>query len=222
MNIIDYVSFGILALFLVFGIKNGIAKVLLRFGATLLSAVAARIGAQYASSYIYDSFLHEKINGKLLEIFPAGSIGGSLSSLIESLKSALPEKVYEIADFLHLLPEKGKFDTLYTVAELEQTYVQPIITKVLLIITTLALFFILSVILMLVVNALNKHFFEDKHGVISTLNRVAGGMFGIVRGAIPVAALCAVLNLIAPIVKSEAFGSLVENSMLCGFIASIF
>ncbi len=222
MNIIDYVSFGILVLFLVFGIKNGLAKVLLRFGATLLSAVAARIGAQYVSSYLYESFVHEKINAKLLEIFPAGGIGGSLSSLIESLKNALPGKVYEIADFLHLLPEKGKFDALYTVGELEQNYIQPIITKVLLIITTVALFFILSTILILVVNALNKHFFEEKHGVVSTLNRVAGGVFGIVRGAIPVAAGCAVLNLIAPIIKNEAFCTLVENSMLCGFIASIF
>ena len=105
---------------------------------------------------------------------------------------------------------------------IEETFLQPIITKVLLIITTVVLFVVFMIILNLIVNLLDKHVFKKRKGAINAINRILGGVTGLVQGAIPVAVACLLLNLIAPLTENGTFSEMVSNSCICSYIAGIF
>ena len=223
MNIIDITCIVLVLLFLFFGFRRGFAKVLLRFIANLLSVFIARIAALPAASYIYTAFVHDPVQTKMIELFPNGSVEGNIAAIVDSVKASVPDSAYKIADFFQMFtdelldPEK-----VHTVAELESAYVQPILTKVIVIITTVGLFLILSVILGLIANMINKRFFENKDGTLGTVNRVLGGIFGLARGIIPIAVGCMILNVLASLSEQSAFSALVQDSVVCGFIAGQF
>ena len=220
MNIIDVVCIILALLFLVIGFKKGLAKVLLRLFAGLIAAFSSRAAATSLSGIIYSNFVHSAVASKLNEIFPAGSVEGSV---ISSAKEAIPASAYKIAVFFELFtdqivdPEK-----MHTVEQIETAYVQPILTKVIVIITSVLLFLLLSFILILIANAINKHFFENRQGAISKMNKILGGLLGFVRGIVPIAAGCMILNLIASLSGESAFASIVQSSAVCSYIAGIF
>ena len=97
----------------------------------------------------------------------------------------------------------------------------PIVTKVLSILTFVLLFILLSIILRVISSLLNKALFKKKDGLLSTTNRLLGGIFGLIKGAVPAAGICMVLNLLAPILNKPNFTALVEGSYLCGLIAKL-
>ena len=223
MNVIDYICIAVLLLFMIVAAVKGFAKIILHLLAYLAAGICARMAAAPVSDFLYSHVIHQAVNDKLMTLFPSGSIGGSVDQMINAIKDALPALAYNIASFLHLLPQENAFsDSLYTVQQLEESFVQPIITKVLIIITTIALFVVLMIILNMLVHFIDKKMFKDKKGAVSFTNRLLGMLFGLVQGAIPVAAVCLLLNLIAPILNQQSFADLVKNSLFCSFIAGIF
>ena len=133
------------------------------------------------------------------------------------------DSAYKIAEYFELFADKILDpDKIHSVEQLETVYLQPILTKVIVIITTVALFMLLSVILMLLVNLINKRFLEKKDGSLSKVNKLLGGAFGLIRSAIPITAGCVVLNLLASLIDQSEFTTLVQNSWTCSFIAGIF
>ena len=221
MNIVDYIIIGLLLIFAIVGYITGIAKIVLRFAATVGAAVLSRIAASPVSELIYSKCISPSVVDKINEVIPSGSVSWG-SAFFDILKSVLPDKVYSIAAFLNLIPDGEYAGETFTAAQIEADYIKPIITKVLVIITCIVLFIVLSIILMLIANALNKVFFEDKKGVIGGLNRLGGALFGAIRGAIVAVVLCLVLNLIAPLISAPSFASLVGGSVICGFVSGIF
>ncbi len=223
MTLIDYICIGVLAVFVIVAAVRGFAKIILH----LLAYIAAGLGARYAAiplaELIYKMALHEPIREKLLQLFPSGSIGGSIEAVLQAIKGSLSESAYNIADFLHLLPDGNRIgESFYTVETIEETFLQPIITKVLLIITTVVLFVVFMIILNLIVNLLDKHVFKKRKGAVNVINRILGGVTGLVQGAIPVAVGCLLLNLIAPLTENSTFSQMVSNSCICSYIAGIF
>ncbi len=223
MNIIDITCIVLALLFLFFGFRRGFASVLLRFIANLLSAFIARFAALPAATYLYTAFVHAPVQTKLFELFPSGSVEGNIAAIIDSAKESVPDSAYKIADYFQMFTDELLDpDKVHTVAQLESAYVQPILTKVIVIITTVGLFLVLSVILGLIANMINKHFFENKDGKLGTVNKVLGGVFGLARGMIPIAAGCMILNVLASLADQSAFSMLVQNSVVCDFIAGRF
>lgn len=223
MTVIDYICIAVLLLFVVVAAIRGFAKVILRMLAVMGAAVLSRLAAAPLSDLIYAQVLHTPIQHKLYELFPSGSIGGSLDSILGALESSLPEPVYNIASFLHMLPEGSLLgDSFYTVQTIEQTYVQPIITKVLLIITSIVLFAVLSIIFGLIVSFIDKQIIKKRKGAVKTVNRILGGVIGLVQGIIPVGVGCMLLNVVAPVTENTQFADLVSHSYFCNLIAGIF
>ena len=221
MNVLDFVFIGLLVLFGIAGYRRGMAKVLMRLGATAISLIVARIAAVPLSEYIYNIRIHGIVAEKLNAWLPEGSVGGSLEALVESILNALPEGTEQIVDYLHLLPvESG--ESLYTVAQIENDYVQPIITKVVVLITTVVLFTLFSFILMMIVNAIDNHYFKENHNVIGTINRIGGAVIGFVRGVIPVGIIAVAMNLIAPLLSDQGFTDLVSGSYFCSLLTNLF
>jgi uncharacterized membrane protein required for colicin V production len=220
MNTIDIVCCVLLILFALIGFKNGLAKSLLRFAGNIFAAVIARAVAGPVAGYVYESFLRERVILKMNELFPSGVVTVSLDEQIKAVKEALPEGAYSIAKFFDFIPEthvSGK--PVMSVTEAEAAYLQPILTKVLVIITIIVLFIILSVILLILANIINKYCFENNKNSINKANRVFGGIFGIVRGLIPIAICCLILNVVSPLIANDTLTELVTGSIFCSFIA---
>ena len=220
MNVIDIACIVLALVFLFIGLKKGLAKVLLRLFAGMVAVFGSRAAATPIAGTIYTKYVHAAVASKLTEIFPAGSVEGTV---ISSAKEAIPASVYKIAEFFGLFAEQVVDpEKMHTVQQIEAAYVQPIFTKVIVIITSVVLFLLLSVILIMIANAINKHFFENRQGVISKLNKILGGLLGLIRGVIPITAGCMILNLIASQSGGSAFATLVQNSAACSYIAGIF
>lgn len=224
VNIIDIACAAVVISFAVYGFSKGIMKFVFRLAAAVLASFGARLAAVPVSDFIYNGILKDKITVQLYKYLPSGSVSGGINSIIKTITEALPESAVKIADSLHLLPENGTVLTeeVLSVAQIESDYIRPIVTKVVLIITTLAIFVVLAVILNVVLSLINKKFFKEKHGVIGTANRILGGVFGLLRGAVPVAFLCALIILVAPLFENEKLSAVVEGSYVCSMIAEIF
>ena len=220
MNTIDIICCALLVIFALIGFKNGLAKSLLRFAGNIFAAVIARAAAGPVAEYVYESFLRERVIQKMNELFPSGVVTVSLDEQIKAIRESIPEGAYAIAKFFDYIPETlvtGK--SVLSVSEAETAYLQPILTKVLVIITIIALFIILSVILFILANIINKYCFEKNKSSINKTNRVFGGIFGIVRGLIPIAVCCLILNVVSPLIQNDTLTGLVTGSLFCSFIA---
>lgn len=222
MTIIDFVCIGVMILFLIAGFIKGFAKTILHLLAYVAAGFAAKFASVPVSDLIYEKAVHEPVHSKLMEMFPSGSIGGSVGEVLKAIQNSMSESAYKIATFLHLLPDESKLEnSIYTVDKIEETFLQPIITKVLLIVTTIALFVVLMIILSMIVKLIDKLIFKKKKGVVNSVNRFFGGVLGLVQGAIPVLAACMLMNLIAPIIGIAPFSDMVSRSLLCSFVAGI-
>ena len=223
LNLIDYICIAVLLLFVIVAAVKGFAKIVMHFLAYVGAFLGARLASVPVSAFIYENYIQKSVLDKLSEWIPSGSVGASIDAVLSAIQASLSEQAYNIASFLHLLPEEGVFgDSLLTVESIEQSYVQPIVTKVLLIITTIVLFTVFMIILNIIVNMLDKHMFKKKKGAVNTANRILGGLIGVVQGAIPVGAGCMLLNVVAPLIDNAGFAGLVSNSLFCSTIADIF
>ena len=223
MTFIDYVCIALLLLFVIAGAVKGFAKIVLRLAGYVAAVLGARFAAAPLVEYIYNRFLHEMVQEKLTTLIPSGSVGASLDEILKAIRGTLSESAYNIASFLHLLPEERTVSQSFlTVNAIETTYVQPIITKVLLIITTITLFIVFMVMINIVINISDKKLFKRKKGVVSSANRLLGGVVGLAQGVIPVGALCMLLNVIAPVTQNPGFKEMVSNSLFCSTVSEIF
>ncbi|MBQ7638354.1 MAG: CvpA family protein [Clostridia bacterium] len=224
MNTIDFICLGIIIIFTIIGASKGIISFVLRLVITLISAVGARLAAVPLTDMLYGAVIKDKVTVQLFKLLPSGSVSGGVNALINTITEALPSAAVKIANALHLLPESGEVigSEVLSVSQIEADYIRPIVTKVLIIITTLTVFVIASVILNMLAKTISKKFFEKKDGAVNTANRIAGGLFGVVRGAIPAGCLCALLLLVAPLISNEKLTFLVEGSYFCGLISQLF
>ena len=223
MTVVDYVCIGILWLFLIAAAVKGFAKIIMRFFAFAAAAVGARFAAAPLVDFLYGRFRQATVLQKLNDLIPSGSIGASLDAILDTIRGTLSEPAYNIASFLHLLPEQGAFgDSLLSVETIEANYVQPIVTKVLVIITTVVLFTVFMIILNIAVNLIDKGLFKKKKGAVNAANRILGGIVGLAQGAIPVGVGCLLLNVIAPLTENAVFADMVGNTLFSSTIADIF
>ena len=90
MTLIDFICIAVLAVFVIVAAVRGFAKIVLHF----LAYIAAGLGARYAaiplSDLIYKLALHEPIHEKLLQLFPSGSIGGSIEAVMQAIRIPFP------------------------------------------------------------------------------------------------------------------------------------
>ena len=221
MTLFDLICFVLLAGIVAYSVYKGFVWVIMRLAALILSWAAARALAPTVSEAIYTRVVYPRLMPELRTLFSDG-FNGTLDELSDALLEVLPEGVGEIAESFGLLPVRG--DALKTVLSpeyIEREFVEPIITKLVLIITTLILFLMISSILKLIIHFINKKFFEEKHGVISNINRVFGGVFGLLRGVVTLTVFVQASLLIAPLFGEPAVTYAVTDAWITGVFSSI-
>ena len=224
MNAFDIICILIILIVAILGAKKGVFKVFVQFLSFAVAALLAKASAGFVSAKLYELFLQQKVTDKLNDVLPGGSVSGGIGALVESISESLPAGVRKISDSLHILSglTKGLEDKeILTVAQIESEYASPIITKVLTIITSVLLFVVFALVLMVAANAIDKAFFK-KNGVVGTFNRICGFAFGALKGAVPVIFLCLILLVLAPVLEKPFLTAQVDGSLFCKWISNIF
>lgn len=227
INLIDVICCAFILLMGFLGLKSGFFKVMLKIAVYILSYAGARLAGAPVAGFLYDALLKDKITVTLTNLLPAGGVGGTLAELTSSLTESLPEGVVNIASFFNLMPTSDTYSqmgSILTVDMIRDTYIQPIITKILVIITQAAIFLLLSVILGALARLIRKLFRgkKKKKGLLGKFDSILGGILGLIKGIIPAGVVCALINLIAPLINNPAFVSMVSASKICSFVANLF
>ncbi len=217
ISIIDICAVVIVLLVAFLSAKTGFFKVLINFAAYVAALFFSRMAASPVASFVYSKFVQAKVTEHLSQVIPDGE------AVVLTLKQLLPEKAAKIAEFFHFIPDEStaaaSINSALSVEKIENTFVSPVLMKILLIITTVLLFVVLSVVLRILANALNNYLFKKKRGILSFTNKLLGFVFGVLKSAVPVALICEVLNIAAPVWGNEFLLTSVSASYICNFIA---
>lgn len=219
INIIDIAAVAVILLIAFINARKGLFKSLTNCIAYVASVFISRMAANPVSRLIYDRALSDRITAYLDSVIPDGK------TVMLAITDTLPENALKIADFFKLLPDAdaaaAKINTALSIEKIETTYIMPIVMKILVIISTVALFFIAALALRIAANFINRILFKKKKGVLPFVNKTLGFGLGLVIGLLISGVGCAVLDLVAPLVNNAGLVSLADGSYICSFIAGL-
>lgn len=224
MNLIDIICAAVIILIAFFGVIKGFFSVLINLAAYLVSFLTAKLASAPLAGFLYGSYVRSGVMTKLNELLPEGSVSGGLAQAAETFLNSMPDNLARFIRYFHLQELVSGIDggrEVLSVAEIEGSYVSPILTKVLTILTFFGIFLVLSVILRVIAGFTDKALFKKKKGLMSTTNKILGGIFGLIKGLVPAGLVCFLLNLLAPIVHNDGFTELVSGSRLCALVARL-
>lgn len=183
----------IFILFIILGAYRGAVRTILGIAAFILAGfLAVRIGV-YLAPEIYDRFFAESISQTVQANLPSTSAGMSATQQAQAALNALPEPIRNLAvaagvDLNAIQAQLASYQ--YSSADIAQniegSIIAPIVTTVFKIFVTIASFVLLYIILRLLICLIDRFF---NLPVLSTVNRVVGGLLGAVRGLLAVAIL---------------------------------
>ena len=222
MNWIDIACVALMLLIAFFGFIRGFFSVLIHFAAYVASFIGANVAAKLLSPILYERFLQSRVLLNLRVALPNGSVSGGIEELVQKSTASLPEPLGRMVSYFDLAKMIGDSAPAarMTVDEIEQTVLSPILIKMLSILAFVVCFIVLCVILRLIAGAIDSAVMKRK-GVIPTVNKVLGGVFGLIKSVIPVGVLCALLNVIAPVINVPSFTELVGDSFFCGTVLKL-
>ncbi len=222
MNLLDIALILVMIFIACIGAAHGFFKSLAGVTAYIVSAFVSKIASLPVAEAVYDGGLREKVLSVLNNALPSGSVQGSIATALETATESLPSYIGSAVQyFTPSLTDDS--DAFLTVAEIESSYVSPIVVKVLTWIAAALIFVLCSLLLRIVFNWLNKMLFRKKNpGLLSWVNKILGFLLGGVKGVIVVLAACLLLNLLCPVFGDGGFSEIVSASAVCKFVSQIF
>ena len=221
MNVVDYIIIGILVLSIIYGLYRGFLQTLLsvasfflavflafQFGPTLSTFVREKTGFS-ATLKTYTDTVARVGDAELSNRSVTGLDPASIERVMDSLR--LPEAVKSVVRKA-LEGVSYRAEGLGTVNE----YVQRTVVDVVLDVLCYLICFVLASILLGLIVSLIKHVF--RFPVLRAMDGLAGGVFGLVRGAVIVYALFLLVPLLETMLPDQEIQTLVSASRL----ASIF
>lgn len=211
----------IFILFIIWGAHRGAARTVLGIAAFILAGfLAVKIGA-YLAPEIYDRFLAESISQTVQANLPSASDGMSAAQQAQAALNALPESIRNLAtaagiDLNTIQAQLASYQ--YSSADIAQniegSVIAPIVTTVCKVLVAIAAFVLVYIILRLLICLIDR-FFDLP--VLSTFNRILGGLLGAVRGFFAVAILGFVIVIAAGMFctpDSELTRAIAESKLL--------
>ena len=62
-----------------------------------------------------------------------------------------------------------------------------------------------AIVFRIIFSVIDKFLNSDKHKLIRTSNRVLGAVLGFIKSLVPAGLICALLNIVTPLINNEAF-----------------
>ena len=218
MNPVDLVILGILAVSVLFGLYRGFIASVASMGGSLLS-----LGLSFWLSPMVADFLRNNtsLSNTLMSYADAAtrlkdstlsglSVQGLTSESISSIlgRASLPAP-------LDKLLQNNLEQQVYKAANIPQDvghYVTQTIVSALMNVICFVVTFVLLLILFHVIINLLKAIF--RFPVLKQLNALAGGAFGLLRGALLCFVLFALVPLLQTVIPVEGFSEMIQNSTL--------
>lgn len=220
MNIVDYVALGIIGVSLLFGFYRGFVASVLNTGGGLIAFGLSFVLYPKLTAAIQSN---DGLVRTLLHYTDASNRIGDLEMAITNVATLTGDKVQEIIQKVAL---PAPFDTLLQVNLEQQIYQstgitsvadyvsQTILTASINILCFLVCFVAIYLVISIVVNLLRAVF---KFPLLKQLDWLAGGVFGLLRGALLCYAAFAIVPLVLTMVPIDFVGQLVEESTLAPY-----
>ncbi|MCH5202423.1 MAG: CvpA family protein [Oscillospiraceae bacterium] len=180
--------------------KRGFAKSILGFVSNVASIFGAVYLGSYLSNLIYDNIIKDKIISDVTEKV-SESTTGAVHTTVNT--TGMPDFLDYIFSLFGFSTDKVSTDVSKaveshgnSVAHGVESVVAPLVTAVLTFVLVILLFFIIRFILSRVCRLICK---VMKLPVLSTVNKLFGGIFGILNGLIIVYFLAALIGILLPV-----------------------
>lgn len=178
---------------------KGAVKTLLGLASLFLAVFCAVKLAGVLAPVLYDKCFSEPIIRAIEANLPSQSAAASTAQQAQAAIEALPELVRRFAgamgiDVNEISAQIGSYQYSGTqVAEnIAGSVIAPLVTAVCKVVVFIVAFLLLLVVLRILIHVVD-HVFDLP--VLGTLNRVFGGLLGVIKGLLAVVVLCAVASL---------------------------
>ena len=223
MNIaIDVILAAIFLACVIASAKKGIIRTVLEIVAFLAAIVLAfQLAAPFART-CYNTFLSSRVEERIYEQLPDDNSAITYSNQAQVVLEALPdfaknylEKTGEGDSFLKQVVS-GNYSGRDAAKQLNEQIAAPVCETILTSVFFLLLSLVLSAVLSWLANLISKGF---KVPVLSTVNKILGGLFGALKGVVVVYLAVVILLVLAPRIGGE-FRTGIETSSVVGFVES--
>lgn len=224
LNYVDVIIVGVLLLTFFVGYAKGILITLVNLIRYSVGLFLCMFVANGYSEMFYNSFVKERIVNKLsTQVVTSANIDEILANLNTTVNS-LPSFVKKGIDITSLSFSSGD-DIASIIAENVFQPIALVIVKILLFVLTFVVFFGLTGLIIHVIRKHNnKKRSESRHkSKLKTVDRIFGGLFGLVKGALIVFIFVSAVGAISQIdsFKDNAFISTALNSSLYNYLLDV-
>jgi uncharacterized membrane protein required for colicin V production len=198
--ILDISLLVLLALFVVWGFRSGVAKSLAEFGGTIVAVVAAVLLASALSGTIFEAFFKGPLTANVSEALQSGA-GQDVAAKVSALLEALPGFIRNsLGNYGVTQQEIGQVVSGASgdAADAVVAVLRPIVTDLVRMVLMLVLFILLMIVVRLAARGIDKVF---RIPVLHQLNSLLGGVFGILKCAVFVLLLCMLLRVALPMLN---------------------
>lgn len=219
--IVDIIIIAIIVLFVIIGVKRGLAKTILNLAGLVLTAVSAYYISSFLSQLFYDMFIKQTVITNTQQIIEQNGIDYAVSNCLE----AVPQWVNGIISFIvgAFGISLNEFQNQITVpanisssaSQVIESVLAPVVTSVLSIILVIILFIIILIIVKKLVKLVLRIF---NIPVIKQINQFLGGIVGLAEGLLIVFIAVNVISMAAGFSNPD----LLSNGMFNGGIFKFF
>jgi uncharacterized membrane protein required for colicin V production len=195
--ILDIILIAVVTALIILGFRRGIARTLFNLLSLFLSAVCGYFVANFASNWIYSSFIAPDVKSSVAQSI--SSTTGETTSVIENL----PDAVRGILNLFGVTDESVSTavsntakTTSNVVSDVVESTIASAVTSVLTIVLLVVCFLLLLIIFKFISKRLLKIF---KIPVLKQLNRFFGGVLGLCEGLILCFVGVAICAIIVPL-----------------------
>lgn len=219
--IVDIIIIAIIVLFVIIGVKRGLAKTILNLAGLVLTAVSAYYISSFLSQFFYDMFIKQTVITNTQQIIEQNGIDYAVSNCLE----AVPQWVNGIISFIvgAFGISLNEFQNQITVpanisssaSQVIESVLAPVVTSVLSIILVIILFIIILIIVKKLVKLVLRIF---NIPVIKQINQFLGGIVGLAEGLLIVFIAVNIISMAAGFSNPD----LLSNGMFNGGIFKFF
>lgn len=221
-HVIDIILIALIVLIAFIGSRRGIILTVFDLLSGVASFVIAKLSAPYASSYIYDNVVREKVMAFLEEKY--SGVETVMTETVESFVSVfdfLPDGILTYAEKSGLLDASSFshdiLSSITTVSELETDIVAPVVTAVINMLCFAVIAFVAVIVLRIIGKLLSGIVSKSKIG--EKLDSGLGAAFGVLKGVIYVFIIAVIISIIS--FSSETVASYAADSYICGIAAQL-
>lgn len=186
--IVDLIAVGIIVLFAVISAKKGFVRSLIEVIGFILEIIFIGKLSPYLANITYDKFLEPSILNSIGNMESGGAV--ELPQLPKFVSTLLGNN-FDLSALQNIINENISAGVTDAVAKASQEVIKPIIANILSLLYAVILTVVLMFLVKIIAKVVNKIF---SFSIVGKVNRMLGGLMGIVKGVAVVAIICTVIS----------------------------